>query len=96
VLTTPCQVIHACSFGLSGPRWGSTERLAAAREIAEFLVAYGALGGDNNDLWALGDSCLVRGWQMSPGAKAISHERARMQFVCLPPDLRLLPPESLT
>jgi hypothetical protein len=62
------------------PAMGRAQRLAEAREIAEFLVAYGGMGDDNPDLWVLGDSYFVRGWQMTTGATFVNEQQARLQF----------------
>lgn len=59
---------------------GRQERLAEAREVAEFLVAFGALGDANHDLWLLSDSYLVRGWQSTTAGVAVNADRARGQF----------------
>ena len=50
------------------PEMPPGELLERARETAEFLVAFGALGGDNHALWTVGDSYLVRGWERSTSA----------------------------
>lgn len=62
------------------PAMGRAQRLAEAREIAEFLVAYGGMGDDNPDLWVLGDSYFVRGWRMATGATFVNEQQARLQF----------------
>ena len=62
------------------PAMGSAQRLAEARELAEFLVAYGAMGEDNSDLWVLGDSYFVRGWETSTAASFVNEEQARLHF----------------
>jgi hypothetical protein len=54
--------------------------LAEAREIAEFLVAFGALRADNDRLWLLSDNDLVRGWRSSVTATVVNAAEARRLY----------------
>jgi hypothetical protein len=58
----------------SAPR---RQLLAESREIAEFLPALGGLAAGNHDLWTLGDSHLVRGWQASTAYEPVNPDLAR-------------------
>lgn len=62
------------------PAMGPTQLLAEARETAHFLVAFGALGAENHDLWVLGDSYVVRGWRFSTSAIDLGSDRAQRQM----------------
>ena len=48
-----------------------TRLLAAARETAEFIVAFGALADDNHAIWLLSDSYYVAGHEASTSASMI-------------------------
>jgi hypothetical protein len=65
---------------LSLPSAPRRQLLAEAREIAEFLPAFGDLAADNHDLWALGDSHLVRGWQQHTAYEPVNPDLARTRF----------------
>jgi hypothetical protein len=58
----------------------STRQVLAARETAEFLVAFGSLGADNHDLWALSDSYFVVNGGSSTAWRPVNADRARDQL----------------
>ena len=53
---------------------------ALARETAEFLVALGDPDSSTPDLWVLGDSHMVRGWQQSHSAPTVKARLADREF----------------
>ncbi len=57
-----------------------TRLLAAARETAEFIIAFGALAADNHDIWALSDSYYVAGHAASTSASTLNLDKAREQL----------------
>jgi hypothetical protein len=57
-----------------------TQLVPAAREVAEFLVAFGALGSDNHDIWVLSDSYYVVDGPSSTTYAAVSPDKARDQL----------------
>jgi hypothetical protein len=54
--------------------------LAAARETAEFIVAFGALAADNHDIWLLSDSYYTAGHEASTSASMINLDKAAEQL----------------
>lgn len=58
----------------------STQLVPAARETAEFLVAYGALGSDDHDLWVLGESYHVVNGGSSTAWVPVNADKARDQL----------------
>jgi hypothetical protein len=65
---------------LSLPAAPRRQLLAQAREIAEFLPAFGDLAAENHDLWTLGESHLVRGWQQHTTYEPVNPDLARNRF----------------
>jgi hypothetical protein len=65
---------------LSLPSAPRRQLLAEAREIAEFLPALGDLAAENHDLWTLGESHLVRGWQQHTAYEPVNPDLARARF----------------
>jgi hypothetical protein len=54
--------------------------LAAARENAEFLAAFGSLTSDNHDVWILSDSHHIPDHASSTSAPTVNEDRAQEQL----------------
>jgi hypothetical protein len=57
-----------------------TRLLSAARETAEFIVAFGSLGSNHHDIWVLSDSYYVADHAASTSAPMFNRERAEEQL----------------